>query len=132
MWYIIFFHGDVKKPSLLKHKNSIKRFKCLITPSMWRIQRNEDHILESSLFQCFFDAFYVIYQLSETKDDIQVVSEFPCLLGHPLYNTDKTWEEVVVLGSWKRDCCLLCVVISSELPFKEEYARYTTRCPFKL
>ena len=31
-----------------------------------------------------FNAFYVIYQLSEIKDDIQVVSKFPCLLGHPV------------------------------------------------
>ena len=28
---------------------------------------------------------YVIYQLSKIKDDIQVVSQFPCLLGHPVY-----------------------------------------------
>ena len=44
-----------------------------------------DHILESLLdFQSRFDARYVIYQLSEFKDDIQVVSQFPCLLGHPV------------------------------------------------
>ena len=44
-----------------------------------------DHILESSLnFQSLFGALYTIYQLSEIKDDIQVVSQFPCLLGHPV------------------------------------------------
>jgi len=46
-----------------------------------------DHILEISLdFQSFFDALYVIYQLSEIKDDIQAVSQFPCLLGHSVVN----------------------------------------------
>ena len=41
-----------------------------------------DHILESSLD---FYALYVVYQLSEIKDDIEVVSQFPCLLGHPVH-----------------------------------------------
>ena len=43
-----------------------------------------DHILESSLkFQSFFDALYVIHQLSEIKD----VSQFQCLMGHPVYTS---------------------------------------------
>ena len=43
-----------------------------------------DHILESSLdVQSFLDIVYVVYQLSEIKDDIQVVSQFPCLFGTP-------------------------------------------------
>ena len=44
-----------------------------------------EHILESSLdLKSFFDAFNVIYQVSEIKDDIHVVSQFPCLLEHPV------------------------------------------------
>ena len=35
-------------------------------------------------FQSFFDALYVIYQLSDIKDDIQVISLFLCLLGYPV------------------------------------------------
>ena len=42
-----------------------------------------DHILESSLeFQSYFYECFVIYQLSEIKDDIRVISQFLCLLGH--------------------------------------------------
>ena len=45
-----------------------------------------DHIFKSSLdFQSFFNGLYVIYQLSEIKDDIHVVFLFPCLLGHPVH-----------------------------------------------
>ena len=40
-----------------------------------------DHILENSFF---FDEIYVIYQLSEIKDDIRFVSQFLCLLRHPV------------------------------------------------
>ena len=39
-----------------------------------------------------FAALYVIYQLSEIQDNIQVVSQFSCLLGHPvciLLNTEQ-------------------------------------------
>ena len=45
-----------------------------------------DLILESALdFQSFFfDALSVIYHLSEIKDDIQVVSQLQCILGHPV------------------------------------------------
>ena len=51
-----------------------------------------DQILESSLdFQSFLDALYVIYQLWEIKDEIQVVAQFPCLLGHPV---DACWTNV--------------------------------------
>ena len=32
----------------------------------------------------FFNAFYVIYKLSEIKDDMKVVSQLPCLFGHPV------------------------------------------------
>ena len=35
-------------------------------------------------FQYFSDAIYVIYQLLEMKDNIQVVFQIPCLLGHPI------------------------------------------------
>ena len=40
--------------------------------------------LKSKTTSLFFGALYVIYQLSEIKDDIQVVPQFPCLLGHPV------------------------------------------------
>ena len=33
-------------------------------------------------FQSFLGALYVIYQLSDIKDDIQVISSFLCLLEH--------------------------------------------------
>ena len=43
------------------------------------------HICKSLLdVQSFFDALYVIYQISEIKDDSLFVSQFPCLLGHPV------------------------------------------------
>ena len=52
-------------------------FKCLISPSIFKIQ------LESSLdFISFFNELYVIYQLSEIKDNIQVVS-IPMFIGTP-------------------------------------------------
>ena len=45
--------------------------------------KNLDHIFKSSLdFQSFFNGLYVIYQLSETKDDIHVVSQ--CTSVRPL------------------------------------------------
>ena len=34
-------------------------------------------------FQSFFHVLYVIYRFPEIKDDIQVVSQFSCLLGQP-------------------------------------------------
>ena len=44
-----------------------------------------DLILETSLdFHYFFDARYVIYQLTEIKDDNQVVYLFPFLSRHPV------------------------------------------------
>ena len=47
--------------------------------------KKKGHILESSLdVQSFFDALNVIYQLSEIEDEFQFVSQFPCLLGHPV------------------------------------------------
>ena len=57
-----------------------KQQKCLISPSNFYDPRKVDHILERLEVQSFFNALYVIYQLSEIKDDIQVVSQFPCLL----------------------------------------------------
>ena len=32
----------------------------------------------------FFDALFIICHLLQIKDDVQVVSESPCLLGHPV------------------------------------------------
>jgi len=32
----------------------------------------------------FFHALYVIYQLLEIKDSVQVISQLPCLLGRPV------------------------------------------------
>ena len=52
-----------------------------------------DHILERSLdVWSFFDSLYVIYQLSEIKDDIRVISQFLCLLGHPV-EASKLWSK---------------------------------------
>ena len=50
-------------------------------------KKKVDHIFENSLdVQSFLDALHVpYYQLSELEDDIQVVSRFPCLLGHPVH-----------------------------------------------
>ena len=48
-----------------------------------------DHILENSFF---FDEIYVIYQLSEIKDDIRFVSQFLCLLRHPVEKCPKMFE----------------------------------------
>ena len=50
------------------------------------------HILESSLdVQSFYDPLYAILLMIKFKDDIQVVSQFPRLLGHPVvgYQTNK-------------------------------------------
>ena len=47
--------------------------------------KNVNHILESSSdFLSLFDALDIIHQFSEIKDDIQVGSQIPCLLGHPV------------------------------------------------
>ena len=48
--------------------------------AIFKVTKKVDHILESSLDSTsFFDALNVLYQLSEIKDDMHVVS---CLLGH--------------------------------------------------
>ena len=51
-----------------------------------RIQfiKTQQNCSSSMDFESFFGALYIIYQLSEIKDDIQVVSQFPCLLEHPV------------------------------------------------
>ena len=59
---------------LLKIIKTVQMFNISVN---FKDTKKVDHILESSL-----DALYVIYQLSKIKDDIQVFSEFPCLLGH--------------------------------------------------
>ena len=44
-----------------------------------------DPTLESLLdFPSFFEALHVLYQKSKIEDDIQVDSQFPYLLGHPV------------------------------------------------
>jgi len=49
--------------------------------------------LESSLdVQSFFDAFYVSSQISEIKDDIQVVSQFPCLFPVQFNNIERIYK----------------------------------------
>ena len=80
MWSIIFspsklteISGNLAKFQLIKNQQNCKNVKKV------------DHILESPLdIQSYFDSLYVISQLSQIKDDIQVVSQFPCLLGHPV------------------------------------------------
>ena len=37
----------------------------------------------SDVQPCFF-TFFAIHTISEIKDDFQVVSQIPCLLGHPV------------------------------------------------
>ena len=50
-----------------------------------------DYILESSLdVHSSFDALYVIHQLSEIKDDIQVVSQFPLFIDTPCIKIAQT------------------------------------------
>ena len=56
--------------------------------AIFKDKKKVDHILESSLDSTsFFDALNVIYQLSKLKDDIHVVSQFSCLLRHPVRTT---------------------------------------------
>ena len=33
-----------------------------------------------------FFTFFAMHLISEIKDEFQFVSQFPCLLGHPVYN----------------------------------------------
>ena len=48
--------------------------------------KKADFILESSLdVHRSLDTFFLIYQLLEIEDDFQVVSQFPSLLGHPVF-----------------------------------------------
>ena len=42
----------------------------------------------SSDVQPRFFAFFAMHYISEIKDDFQVVSQFPCLLGHPVYGSN--------------------------------------------
>ena len=56
--------------------------KCLIYVRQIQNIKKVDHSLESSVnVQSFIDVLNVIHQLSEIKDDIQVVSQLPCLFG---------------------------------------------------
>ena len=56
-----------------------------ISVKIFKDTEKSDHNLESSLdLKFLFDALDVIHQLSEIKDDIKFVSQFPCLLGHPV------------------------------------------------
>jgi len=53
---------------------------------MFKGTKKVDHILESSTdFQSFLRHLsFINYRL--LKNDIQVVSKFPCLLGHPVFS----------------------------------------------
>ena len=48
--------------------------------------------MENKRRAIFFDALYAIYPLSEIEDNIQVVFQFPCLLGHPVPLIVKTTD----------------------------------------
>ena len=48
--------------------------------------KNADHILKT--YNLCMIHFLSFYQISEIKDDFQVVSQFPCLLGHPVSTLD--------------------------------------------
>ena len=75
----------MKVQNLLKNINkTVEMFNISVN---LKDAKKVDHIMESSLdYQSLFDALYVIYQPSEIKDDIKVVSQFSCLLGHTKYN----------------------------------------------
>ena len=75
--------------------------KCLISPSVLKLHGRRPHFGKLSTF---FDALYAIYQLSEIKDDIQAVSQFPCLLGHPVVN-----QQNGILGVVSNDRTLFVV-----------------------
>jgi len=71
LWSTIFkIDGDIRicpDSSLLK----INKIVQMLDISINFEDKKVDHILEISLdFQSFIDALYVIYQLSEIKDDI--------------------------------------------------------------
>ena len=64
------------------NQKSTKVLKCLIYVRQIQNIKKVDHSLESSVnVQSFIDVLNVIHQLSEIKDDIQVVSQLPCLFG---------------------------------------------------
>ena len=68
---------------------------CLNDPDTMKV----GHILESLLdVKSLFDKLY-IYQISEYKDDIQVASQFPCYLGHPV---DKSSRLLIFSASVRR------------------------------
>ena len=48
-------------------------------------KKGADHFMNSSRDgqPCFY-IFFAMQQILEIKDDFQVVSQFPCLLGHPV------------------------------------------------
>ena len=50
-----------------------------------RYKKGRPHSGKVIRLSIFFYALYVICQFSEIKDDIQVVSQLLCLLGHPVY-----------------------------------------------
>ena len=61
--------------SLLKIKKTVQMFNNSVN---FKDTKIVGQILES------YYRLYAIYHLLEIKDDIQVVSQFPCLLGHPV------------------------------------------------
>ena len=62
----------VQIPNKLKINQTVQMFSIYVS---FKETKKVDHILERSLdVQSFFDALYEIYQLSEIKEYIQVVS----------------------------------------------------------
>ena len=59
-----------------------------------------------------FNAFYVINQLSKIKDDIQFVSQFPSLLGHPVdykwlgIKLPRTRDAIKIDPNFNRTCSI--------------------------
>ena len=73
-----------------------------------------DHILESSLeFQSYFYECFVIYQLSEIKDDSQVVSHFLCLFGLPVVRNQ--YNKIAALHFFRLNSTLYNVLHSVEV-----------------
>ena len=72
-------------PSNLGNLSRLKFIENQQTVQMFNISVNfKDYFGKVIRLSIFFYVHSVIYQLLEIKDDIQVVSQFPCLLGHPV------------------------------------------------
>ena len=65
--------GDIEKPAQISFYSIM--FKYLISPSVLKIKELRRAQKKKTIFLSF-------NEISEIKDDFQVVSQFSCLLGH--------------------------------------------------